>query len=169
MSDEVMSLEQMAQDLQDIIDGERPRLNKTEMRDYIRSLQAAIESRKGGVSDAPPCPGWLKDPSHAWAAGWKMASEACAKHLEAEQAMQDLEPVPSNELPDGYSLGHRGNEWWPLHGRQYASSVAYSSKAAAVLAAWQHSHERLRSNMEIVREFVGRANVAIARKENSSN
>lgn len=40
-----LALEQMADDLQAIIDGERPRLNKTEMRECARGLRAAAQPR----------------------------------------------------------------------------------------------------------------------------
>lgn len=49
-----MTLKAIAEELQAIIDGERPRLSKTEMRDYVRELLAASEhAQKAGVAVAP--------------------------------------------------------------------------------------------------------------------
>lgn len=63
------------------------------------------------------------------------------------------EIVPSNELPDGYRMGHRDSDWWPLLGDGYISDRAYPSKAHAVLAAWQHSHEKLARYMNNIRQL----------------
>jgi hypothetical protein len=41
----------MADELQTIIDGERPRLNKTEMREYVRDLRAAHPAAPVGVPE----------------------------------------------------------------------------------------------------------------------
>ena len=46
---EGMTLEHMADDLQAIIDGERPRLNKSEMCDYVRDLRAHLSKSAQAV------------------------------------------------------------------------------------------------------------------------
>lgn len=51
VADDAMTLEQMADELQAIIDGERPRLNKTEMREYVRDLRAAAQPAERGSAD----------------------------------------------------------------------------------------------------------------------
>ncbi|WP_395119680.1 hypothetical protein ACFCQI_01820 [Rhodanobacter sp. FW102-FHT14D06] len=49
----VATLAQMADDLQAIIDGERPRLNKTEMRDYVLDLRT-VQGKAGGYAPLSP-------------------------------------------------------------------------------------------------------------------
>lgn len=84
----------------------------------------------------------------------KPAPEGEVREVEAALSLAPpAQVVPSNELPDGYRLGHRDSDWWPLLDRKYISDRAYPSKAHAVLAAWQHSHEKLRSSMEQVRKL----------------
>jgi hypothetical protein len=35
----------------------------------------SLTAAPSGVSDAPPCPVWLDDPSRAWAAAWEMSAK----------------------------------------------------------------------------------------------
>lgn len=48
-----MTLEQMADELQAIIDGERPRLNKTEMREYVSDLRRIAQPAERVVEGLP--------------------------------------------------------------------------------------------------------------------